>query len=299
MSRGSRKQHSSRKSNRYNEDDKIFISDKAMNDMLRGNEKRRTRDNVKSKIVAMESSDDDHSSTTDTISRDNSSSKRTNDSHSSSGSVVRKRGRIKTRINDDDNVADEIKTNNDKEVKIVKITSPKRGRKPGSKNKKQKITQGRKANNSSAASVRLTSDGYVRPKKTATDMLSIDDIKKRIRNFERVNNEEIKDILVNTRIQYFELSEDDGFRYKPGGVMIVNKYPDYIVLANGRKTWCVQLDKHVIYKEIDVEKITAKHDAEMDKLREQLDAYRNLLRGRYDEIEQLKKELKRIKRSKY
>jgi hypothetical protein len=69
--------------------------------------------------------------------------------------------------------------------------------------------------------------------------------------------DKLEDLALGTRIKYVEVIETimpDGnitksFKLKPGGVIIVNG-GEYLVLAGGnRKTWSVQLSKHIIFLE--------------------------------------------------
>ena len=64
------------------------------------------------------------------------------------------------------------------------------------------------------------------------------------------------------------------YKYKIGGTLIINKSPNYIVLTNGKKNWSVQLKQHIIFREISV-----------DKLRQQ---YERLLNDKNRTIEELK-----------
>lgn len=100
---------------------------------------------------------------------------------------------------------------------------------------------------------------------TATDMLTSEEIKDRLKNYERVNKEDSDKIVPGTRVQYFEELKDGSLKYRPGGTMIVNKSPTYMVMSNGRITWSIQLEKIFLFKEKDYD--TLKRDYE-EKLKE-------------------------------
>jgi hypothetical protein len=134
---------------------------------------------------------------------------------------------------------------------------------------------------------RLGDDNYVRPKFTATDLLTREEIELRLKNFEKVEPEDVEKITPGTRIQYFDISDDKDFRYRPGGSVITNKYPLYIVLANGRKSWSVQLKTNILYKEKDISKIEAAFE---EKLKEKQQTIDQLLHH----IEKLKREIVNI-----
>ncbi len=129
---------------------------------------------------------------------------------------------------------------------------------------------------------------YLKPEKTATDLLSPEEIKKRINNYEQVSGDAVADIVPDTRVQYFEVMEDKSFKYKPGGVVIVNKYPDYMVLSNGRRNWSVQLINHVIFKEIDIDVIKSNYDTLIASKDRQIEQLKHLIIKKNKEIEKLK-----------
>lgn len=126
---------------------------------------------------------------------------------------------------------------------------------------------------------KLSQDNYIRPKITATDLIDPDEIKERLKNFEKV--EDISSIVPNIRIQYFEITDDKKFRYRQGGTLIVNKYPDYIVLSNGRKSWSVQIANHVFFKQIDIDEIRKQYEkiiADKDRKIEEMTHYIGILK---------------------
>jgi len=109
--------------------------------------------------------------------------------------------------------------------------------------------------NKSGTNLKLSDDKYIRPEKTATDLLSPEEIEMRLKNYEQVDINDIEKLSNPTRIQYFEII-DDNYRYRQGGILIINKYPDYLVLeGKNAKTFCVQIKNHVFYKEKDYDKL--------------------------------------------
>jgi len=131
-------------------------------------------------------------------------------------------------------------------------------------NKKEPQVKYIKINNKSTE-LRLKNDEYVRPEKTATELLTPEEIELRLRNYEQVDINEIEKLSNPTRIQYFEITtNDDGediYRYRQGGILIINKYPDYLVLeGKNSKTFCVQIKKHVFYKEKDYDKLKKEYE---------------------------------------
>lgn len=133
---------------------------------------------------------------------------------------------------------------------------------------------------------------YQRPEKTATDLLSPEEIKKRIANYEQVTGPAVGEIVPGARVQYFEVMDSNTYRYKPGGVVIVNKYPDYMVLSNGRRNWSVQLVNHIIYKEIDVTVLKSNYDTIIAEKDRQIEQLKHLIAKKNKEIEMLKIKVK-------
>jgi len=108
-------------------------------------------------------------------------------------------------------------------------------------------------------------DNNVKQIHAATDMLTNEEIKDRLKNYERVDKEDADKIVPGTRVQYFEELKDGSLKYRPGGTMIVNKSPTYMVMSNGRITWSIQLEKIILFKEKDYDAL--KKDYE-NKLKE-------------------------------
>lgn len=105
---------------------------------------------------------------------------------------------------------------------------------------------------------RLTDDDYKKPYLTVSDILSPEEIKQILRNYEQVTD--LCSLVQGDIVKYFEMLANGKYKYKPGGRVLINKQPDYLVLSNGRKSWSVQLNKHVIFREIDIDKIILKYD---------------------------------------
>lgn len=131
---------------------------------------------------------------------------------------------------------------------------------------------------------KLSDDNYKRPNVTATDLLSTSDIKSRLKNFEKIKKNEIKNIKPYTRIQYFEVFADNKYRYKPGGSLLINKAPDYLVLTNGRKNWSVQLDSHIIFAEIDIDLIKKEYEDIIAQKNRDIEHLKELIREQKNKL---------------
>ncbi len=110
-----------------------------------------------------------------------------------------------------------------------------------------------------------------------TDLITMEELKEKMQNYKRVNDADVKNLKPDTKIRYIEVFED-GFKYKPGGYLIVNKYPEYLILTSGNRNWSVQLKDHIIFIEISVDELKKEYD--------------HIIATKNDEIKRLKKTIK-------
>jgi hypothetical protein len=108
--------------------------------------------------------------------------------------------------------------------------------------------------------VRLNEDDYKRPELTLTDQLSHDDIKEKLKGYKRVNTvDELEQISLGTHIRYFDY-KDDEYLFRTGGILLNKKgIPDYIVLGNGKKSWCVQIKTCAFFKQMNNNEIKTEY----------------------------------------
>lgn len=96
---------------------------------------------------------------------------------------------------------------------------------------------------------RMVNDNYIKENKSKQDLLNEDNNKiyELLNNYINVPKEFCNNLILGSKIKY--ITNDGYFRY--GGILINNKYPEYIVLLNPYKklTWCVSLDKNNIFME--------------------------------------------------
>jgi hypothetical protein len=184
--------------------------------------------------------------------------------------------------------ATKASNNTSKSVRQKATKIAKRQTKTKSKSKPRGKTRGSRRKN-------LADDGYVRPKATSSEMLTADEIKVRLRNYDRVMEEDLLNLEMDEKIRYFEVLDDGKFKYKPGGFLLVNGAPDYLVLTTSKGSWSVQLENHVIFKSKDIDVIEETHRLEIDKLKQNEERLYKLLikqknmiarlRHRIDELE--------------
>lgn len=129
----------------------------------------------------------------------------------------------------------------------------------------------------------------------ADDLITAQEVKKKMENFKIVKMADVKNLTLGRRIQYFQaVKQADGttkYVYKPGGILVYIKHPDYVTLSNGLMRWSVQLKKHILFEECidEIKRKTAEAIREKDKM---IEALRNSLLLRTKELEKIKKTTK-------
>lgn len=122
---------------------------------------------------------------------------------------------------------------------------------------------------------KLADDEYVKPTVTASDMLTAEEIKERMKNYVQVNKNDLHTLKIDDKIRYFESLDNNKYKYKPGGFLLVNGQPDYLVLVSSKGSWSVQLKNHVIFKGKDIDEIDEEYQIKIDELKKSLIWYRS------------------------
>lgn len=77
-----------------------------------------------------------------------------------------------------------------------------------------------------------------------------DDVKEKLKFYDRIPFNDVKDLPLGVRIAYIEVLDNGTYKYKLGGTVIKNYWPLYVTISGGwNKSWCVQLDNHIIFRE--------------------------------------------------
>lgn len=135
---------------------------------------------------------------------------------------------------------------------------------------------------------RLTRDtSYKKPTATYQDLLSSEDIAKKLEDYSKVKKDDIFKIPINTHVRYFTLNNKTGDKeFRLGG--IITKFGDngeYVVLSNGTFSWSVQIKNTTFYKKLNLNEIKEKA---VDDVKINIDTIMK-------ENKELKKMLKQIK----
>tara|TARA_B110000967_G_C18632313_1_gene434261 strand:+ start:77 stop:478 length:402 start_codon:yes stop_codon:yes gene_type:complete len=90
-------------------------------------------------------------------------------------------------------------------------------------------------------------NSYVKPSITQQDLISddVELIQEKLKGYIQINPENYEDVENGLWIKYITY---DG-KYRCGGVLKINKSPNYYVLKNPKLnvSWCVDLNKHLFF----------------------------------------------------
>uniref|UniRef100_A0A6C0M0Z9 Uncharacterized protein n=1 Tax=viral metagenome TaxID=1070528 RepID=A0A6C0M0Z9_9ZZZZ len=145
--------------------------------------------------------------------------------------------------------------------------------------------------------VRLSNDGYQRPKNTMQERLSEAEIQEKLEDYVEV--EEISKVPLNSHIRYFITDVDQKTgekkrKFRMGGILTNKDHADkFIILSNGKVSWSVQVNKATFYKKLTLQEIKDGHQEVVAQYKEKIREQRREIHKLKDEVEQLKKILKK------
>ncbi len=149
-----------------------------------------------------------------------------------------------------------------------------------------------KTNIKKAKPNKLSESLFERPLLTYQDMLTRKDIEGQLLDYEKVSN--LEDVPVGTHIRYFE-SKDGELKYRVGGILTIKTgLPAYIILANGKVSWSVQVDPCIFFRRITIRETKLAYEKIIESKDYELDELRNYIKELKKEIVQLKKNKKNI-----
>lgn len=127
--------------------------------------------------------------------------------------------------------------------------------------------------NSDSETKKLTRLSEVRYRKTGNEVqsnLTQEDINLLLEEYEEVNDV-TTELKTGIHIRYFSLVKDKKKRgdfkklFRLGGTIIkIDPEFKYVVLTNGKLSWCVQLDNTIIYKKMSIKDIKDFYENELD-----------------------------------
>nr|QBK89167.1 MAG: uncharacterized protein LCMiAC02_02610 [Mimivirus LCMiAC02] len=119
---------------------------------------------------------------------------------------------------------------------------------------------------------RLGKDNYKRPRKTATDLLTLDKIEELLEDYVEVDN--LFEVPLGTHMRYILNAKIPGkakFRY--GGKLSHNKElkeKGYVMFNNGSVSWSVQVKGTQFYRRLTMKEIRNDYEQEIDGLEEEV-----------------------------
>jgi putative NADH-flavin reductase len=124
-------------------------------------------------------------------------------------------------------------------------------------------------------------EDYERPMATKTDLLTPEEIKEKLEDYDKV--EDIYKVPLGTHLRYFTVDEKGNKLFRMGGQLFRNNgLPTYVMLNNGNtKPWSVQIENAIFYKKLSTDEIK--------------DQYKNNEKKHLDKIKELKEENKLLK----
>ncbi|CAH6420981.1 Hypothetical protein KVN_LOCUS92 [uncultured virus] len=151
------------------------------------------------------------------------------------------------------------------------------------------------SNNNCKTSTRLNKDdGYIRPKMTFTDKLTEEDINNMLEDYKKIDD--IGLIQIGTHVRYIIIDENNNKKFRTGGNLInLSKYPLYVILGNGNKTWSVQVDTAVFYRKLSIEEIKKEYEGEIEELENEIIAQKKTINNLKNYIIELKENVNNLK----
>ncbi|AYV79754.1 MAG: hypothetical protein Faunusvirus46_5 [Faunusvirus sp.] len=120
---------------------------------------------------------------------------------------------------------------------------------------------------------KLSQDEYKRPKQTAQDKMTKEEIAEALQGYIKVNS--VDEIPLSTPVRYFTEEIKDGKRkmkFRLGGTLFKkDEQGRYVVLSNGKKTWTVQTENAIFYKKLSDSEMKDIFDKEINALKELVD----------------------------
>jgi len=116
---------------------------------------------------------------------------------------------------------------------------------------------------------RITRDNnYKRPDQTLQDILGLDDIKDKLKDYKKVEN--IMKVPINSHLRYFTIDMKGGGKPKKvfrlgGNLTKIDDQGRYVVLSNGQLSWSVQTNNAQFWQKMTTEELKNELKTEVKK----------------------------------
>lgn len=128
-------------------------------------------------------------------------------------------------------------------------------------------------------------DQYNKPPLTFTESLSKEEIKKLLEDYDQITS--IDELEKGIHVRYFSKQEDDKYKFRMGGIIIIIK-DEYVIMSNGKKKWSVQINDTIFFKKKSLSKIKDDHKKEIMR-------YEKIIDNQNKKIEELEKKIQQQK----
>lgn len=147
-------------------------------------------------------------------------------------------------------------------------------------------------NNNNIKTIRLTKSTYNRPNQTITDTLQNPEAyKEKLKGYIEVDD--IDGVTKNTHVRYFVYDiRKKCWMFRTGGILKKKDHSKYVVLSNGKYTWCVQ-------RRITNDKTGDVYETKFFKILDKQQMLEIALNKQNEEIEKLKRENQFLKNQVY
>jgi len=135
---------------------------------------------------------------------------------------------------------------------------------------------------------RLGKDSYQRPKFTKTDKLTNEEINDLLDDYEEMD---IYKIPLGSHVRYI-MTQHGRKKFRYGGNLINNRgLPDYVVIANGKDSWCAQTKNTQFFRRLTLKEIKKEYNEHIDELEQKIMKLKQKNHNLLEYIKKLKKEL--------
>jgi hypothetical protein len=134
-------------------------------------------------------------------------------------------------------------------------------------------------------------ENYIRPKVTATEKLTPEQIEEKLENYSQTD---IANIPLGVHVRYFK-TVNGKKKFCSGGILRVNTgLPTYVLLSNGELTWSVQVKDTIFFRKMTNSEISTEHKKENEDYEKSINDLSEKNRILSDKIRLLELENKKL-----
>jgi len=126
---------------------------------------------------------------------------------------------------------------------------------------------------------RIGGDQYIRPRKTITEKLTPHEIENKLEDYTPAPD--IYKIPLGTHLRYFSIKNINGQKkklFRMGGILNNNRgLPDYVVLSNGKSSWCAQVKTTEFWRKMTIQEIKDDYEEVIDEYKNENDKLKRMV----------------------